>query len=173
MENVNYLTTLSLRPPGASDTICCLPINQSEDCAWTDHTPWDPLPHLLLFIYLFLKFLFLLYFTLQYCIRFAIHWHESSMGVPHLLLKMLCKNLQGALGALEHELQLSLPSPAVNLSLFCTLMSRCAWPHCVSGTWTCTNRTSWVRGCLYHVVTLWPLAGYLPFLGFGLLLWKM
>ena len=28
-------------------------------------------------IYLFLKFLFLLYFTLQYCIGFAIHWHES------------------------------------------------------------------------------------------------
>ena len=27
------------------------------------------------------KFLFLLYFTLQYCIGFAIHWHESAMGV--------------------------------------------------------------------------------------------
>ena len=24
---------------------------------------------------------FLLYFTLQYCIGFAIHWHESTMGV--------------------------------------------------------------------------------------------
>ena len=29
----------------------------------------------------FLKFLFLLYFTLQYCIGFAIHWHESTTGV--------------------------------------------------------------------------------------------
>ena len=27
------------------------------------------------------NFLFLLYFTLQYCIGFAIHWHESTMGV--------------------------------------------------------------------------------------------
>ena len=33
-----------------------------------------------LFIYFF-KFLFLLYFTLQYCIGFAIHWHESTTGV--------------------------------------------------------------------------------------------
>ena len=31
--------------------------------------------------YYFLKFLFLLYFALQYCIGFAIHWHESAMGV--------------------------------------------------------------------------------------------
>ena len=31
--------------------------------------------------YIFLKFLFLLYFTLQYCIGFAIHWHESTTGV--------------------------------------------------------------------------------------------
>ena len=26
-------------------------------------------------------FLFFLYFTLQYCIGFAIHWHESTTGV--------------------------------------------------------------------------------------------
>ena len=26
-------------------------------------------------------FFFLLYFTLQYCIDFAIHWHESTMGI--------------------------------------------------------------------------------------------
>ena len=29
----------------------------------------------------FIKFLFLLYFTLQYCIGFAIHLHESTTGV--------------------------------------------------------------------------------------------
>ena len=29
----------------------------------------------------FFKLLFLLYFTLQYCIGFAIHWHESTTGV--------------------------------------------------------------------------------------------
>ena len=40
----------------------------------------------LFFIYLFIsKFLFLLYFVLQYCIGFAIHWHESATDaqVPH------------------------------------------------------------------------------------------
>ena len=31
--------------------------------------------------FFFYKFLFLLYFALQYCIGFAIHWHESAMGV--------------------------------------------------------------------------------------------
>ena len=34
-----------------------------------------------LIFFSFIKFLFLLYFTLQYCIGFAIHWHESTMGV--------------------------------------------------------------------------------------------
>ena len=29
-------------------------------------------------------FFFLLYFTLQYCIGFAIHWHESTTGVHEL-----------------------------------------------------------------------------------------
>ena len=35
----------------------------------------------LLFLFLFFKFLFLLYFALQYCIGFAMHWHESTTGV--------------------------------------------------------------------------------------------
>ena len=35
----------------------------------------------------FLSFFFLLYFTLQYCIGFAIHWHESAMGVHELWLR--------------------------------------------------------------------------------------
>ena len=35
-----------------------------------------------LWYHFFKKFLFLLYFTLQYCIGFAIHWHESTTGVP-------------------------------------------------------------------------------------------
>ena len=32
-------------------------------------------------LFFFIKFLFLLYFTLQYCVGFAIHWHESTTGV--------------------------------------------------------------------------------------------
>ena len=35
-------------------------------------------------VFFFLIFLFLLYFILQYCIAFAIHWHESTMGVYKL-----------------------------------------------------------------------------------------
>ena len=31
--------------------------------------------------YIFLIFKILLYFTLQYCIGFAIYWHKSTMGV--------------------------------------------------------------------------------------------
>ena len=37
----------------------------------------------------FLIFLFLLYFTLQYCIGFAIHWHESTTGVYKLPILIL------------------------------------------------------------------------------------
>ena len=33
----------------------------------------------LTFILFYFLFLFLLYFTLQYCIGFAIHWHESTL----------------------------------------------------------------------------------------------
>ena len=33
------------------------------------------------FLFLFFQFYLFIYFTLQYCIGFAIHWHESTMGV--------------------------------------------------------------------------------------------
>ena len=33
------------------------------------------------FVYLFIIIIFLLYFTLQYCIGFAIYQHESTTGV--------------------------------------------------------------------------------------------
>ena len=42
----------------------------------------------------FFQFLFLLYFTLQYCIGFAIHWHESTMGV-HAISKICLRRHQG------------------------------------------------------------------------------
>ena len=47
----------------------------------------------------FFLILFLLYFTLQYCIGFAIHWHESTTGVMSsqswipLLLEMISLNI--------------------------------------------------------------------------------
>ena len=40
-------------------------------------------------------FFFLLYFTLQYCVGFAIHWHESTTGVhaiPHMNPPLLYPN---------------------------------------------------------------------------------
>ena len=37
--------------------------------------------HSLIFLFFCYYYYFLLYFTLQYCIGFAIHWHESTMGV--------------------------------------------------------------------------------------------
>ena len=37
--------------------------------------------------FIFKKFLFLLYFTLQYCIGFSIHWYESTTGV-HVIPNM-------------------------------------------------------------------------------------
>ena len=44
---------------------------------------WSPLFNLF-FFYFLIKFLFLLYFTLQYCIGFAIHWHwwKKSKRTP-------------------------------------------------------------------------------------------
>ena len=33
------------------------------------------------FYFIYYYYYFLLYFTLQYCIGFAIHWHESTTGV--------------------------------------------------------------------------------------------
>ena len=40
-------------------------------CSPTDHST----------CFFFFLILFLLYFTLQYCFGFAIHWHESTTGV--------------------------------------------------------------------------------------------
>ena len=37
--------------------------------------------YICIYTFFFSKFLFLLYFTLQHCIGFAIHWHESTTGV--------------------------------------------------------------------------------------------
>ena len=37
--------------------------------------------HVAFSFFFYFKFLFLLYFALQYCIVFAIHWHESATGV--------------------------------------------------------------------------------------------
>ena len=53
----------------------------SDYCMSYDTGAQLPQFFVLIFIFSFKKFLFLLYFTLQYCIGFAIHWHESTTGV--------------------------------------------------------------------------------------------
>ena len=61
--------------------VCSLTVLSSWLCSRGIHYPkccvYDPTA---LFIYLFFNFLFI-YLTLQYCIGFAIHWHESATGV--------------------------------------------------------------------------------------------
>ena len=42
---------------------------------------WGVFKSFCFIFYLFINFFFLLCFTLQYSIGFAIHWHESTMGV--------------------------------------------------------------------------------------------
>ena len=47
------------------------------------HFHWIYYFYFIFIVFLF-KFVFLLYFALQYCIGFAIHWHESATGVHEL-----------------------------------------------------------------------------------------
>ena len=97
----------------------------------------------------FIYFLFLLYFTLQYCIGFAIHWHESTTGVYklpilnppptpyHLSGSSPCTSPKHPVSCIEHRLALRFlhdsihvsmpfsqiippsPSPSESKSLFC------------------------------------------------------
>ena len=89
--------------------------------------------------FFFLKNLFLLYFALQYCIGFAIHWHESATGVheytPYIRLpKAMIARCYAAL--LENFL--SKPYPWIEhflalvfmLFYFCSVHRRLACPVC-------------------------------------------
>ena len=55
-----------------------MPWNLLSEPAWVSHAQLFFFLFFLTFIYLFT---YLLYITLQYCIGFAIHWHESTTGV--------------------------------------------------------------------------------------------
>ena len=67
------------------------------------------LSSLLLFFY-FLLLYFILYFTLQYCIGFAIHWHESTMGVTWVPNPETPSHLSPRIISLGHP---SAPAPSL------------------------------------------------------------
>ena len=76
-------------------------------------------------------FCFLLYFTLQYCIGFAIHCHESAMGVHefpilnplppstpyHLSGSSLCTSPKHPVSCIEHRLALGFLHDSIHVSM--------------------------------------------------------
>ena len=77
----------------------------------------------------FIYFLFLLYFTLQYCIGFAIHWHESTTGVYklpilnppptpyHLSGSSPCTSPKHPVSCIEHRLALHFLHDSIHVSM--------------------------------------------------------
>ena len=74
-------------------------------------------------------FLFLLYFTLQYCIGFAIHWHESAAGVHefpnmnppptpyHLSGSSQCTSPKNPVSCIEHSLVIRFLHDSIHVSM--------------------------------------------------------
>ena len=79
----------------------------------------------------FFLILFLLYFTLQYCIGFAMHWHESPTGVYKLpiLIPILpptpyhlsgsspCTSPRHPVSCIEHRLALCFLHDSIHVSV--------------------------------------------------------
>ena len=79
----------------------------------------------------FKNFLFLLYFALQYCIGFAIHWHESATGVDefpilnplppptpyHLSGSSPCTSPKPPVSCIEHRLAIRFLHDSIHVSM--------------------------------------------------------
>ena len=60
----------------------CLVLGEwSHHCGYLGHEDIFCIVFLCIFVTSFFKFKLFIYFTLQHCIGFAIHWLESAMGV--------------------------------------------------------------------------------------------
>ena len=79
----------------------------------------------------FFFFFFFLFFTLQYCIGFAIHWHESSTGVHefpilkplppptpyHLSVSSPCTSPKHPVSCIEHRLAIRFLHYGIHVSM--------------------------------------------------------
>ena len=81
-------------------------------------------------VYSFFFFNFYFYFILQYCIGFAIHWHESTTGVhafpnmnplpppsPHLSGSSPCTSPKHAVSCIEHRLAFRFLHDSIHVSM--------------------------------------------------------
>ena len=77
------------------------------------------------------------------------------------LLNMPCWKPLGEFGVWGvHETTASLHGPAIKLSLLQVPIFQFVWPHCVAGTWICTNNTiSWLVWVPYNnkIILIPPL----------------
>ena len=86
----------------------------------------------MIFVFLsFLLFLFVLYFILQHCVGFAIHWHESTTGVHkfpiltplppptpyHLSGSSLCTSPKHPVSYIEHRLAIHFLYDSIHVSV--------------------------------------------------------
>ena len=120
------------------------------------------------FLFYFFNFLFLLYFTLQYCIGFAIHWHESAMVVHelpflnppptshpcHLSGSSPCTNPKHPVSCIEHRLAIHFLHDIIHVSMpFSQIIPLSPFPSESKSLFytSLSLLLSCIQGCPYHL----------------------